>query len=319
MDPEPAAAAVKGATTDEEPAPKRARPAGPSVDNFTPQTMSLEEFQKLPRRQKKKVMRQETWDQRSEAFKDKQRETRREARRRHKQRVASGETPRRRKPEEQTPSGIRVVLDMAFDDKMCDKEIKSVCSQLRRCYATNRQALRPVDLHITKLHDQSRKRLGDTTDYSRWSAQHVAFHDAEYPDVFEKQDLVYLTADSPNELDGLDPGKVYIVGGLVDKNRYPRLTLEKAEQQGIAHARLPIGQYVKMASRKVVTVNQIFEMLIKFIETDSWGTAFLDVIPQRKIRDKSGGGGGGGAAKDGTGSDTGSGGSSDNDSDEAAA
>ncbi|KAJ2710589.1 tRNA (guanine(9)-N(1))-methyltransferase, partial [Coemansia spiralis] len=271
MEPGPAPAAQEGTTPDAEPAPKRSRPAGPdgkplapgpSVDNFAPQTMGLDEFRKLSRKQQKKVMRQELWDQQVLDFKGKQRERRRETRRRHKQRVARGETPRRRKPEEQTPSGIRVVLDMAFDDKMADKEIKSICSQIRRCYSANRQATRPVDLHVTKLHDQCRERLENAANYDKWSAQHMAFRDAEYPDLFDKQSLVYLTADSPNEMDSLDPSKVYIIGGIVDKNRYPRLTLDKAEQQGIAHARLPIGQHVRMASRKVVTVNQIFEMLI---------------------------------------------------------
>ncbi|KAJ1762838.1 tRNA (guanine(9)-N(1))-methyltransferase, partial [Coemansia sp. RSA 1591] len=84
--------------------------------------------------------------------------------------------------------------------------------------------------------------------------------------------------------------KVYVVGGLVDKNRYKRLTLDKAEQMGVAHARLPIGQYVQMASRKVITVNQIFEILVKFVEAGDWKQAFLEVIPQRKFNEGKGGG-----------------------------
>ena len=32
--------------------------------------------------------------------------------------------------------------------------------------------------------------------------------------------VVYLTADSPNELEELEPRKNYVIGALVDKNRY---------------------------------------------------------------------------------------------------
>ena len=46
-----------------------------------------------------------------------------------------------------------------------------------------------------------------------------------------KQQLVYLTADSPHELEELNTGKAYIVGGIVDRNRHKRLCLDKAERE----------------------------------------------------------------------------------------
>jgi len=67
----------------------------------------------------------------------------------------------------------------------------------------------------------------------------------------QKENLVYLTADAETILDDLDPTKIYIIGGLVDRNRWKGITMKKANDQGIQSARLPIESYLKMSSSQV--------------------------------------------------------------------
>jgi len=67
-----------------------------------------------------------------------------------------------------------------------------------------------------------------------------------------KEDLVYLTADSEIVLEELDLKKIYIIGGLVDRNRWKGITLKKAQEQGIQTAKLPIGNFMKMSSSQVL-------------------------------------------------------------------
>ena len=40
-----------------------------------------------------------------------------------------------------------------------------------------------------------------------------------YFEAFPKEKLVYLTADAEETLQSFDPEKVYVIGGIVDRNR----------------------------------------------------------------------------------------------------
>lgn len=49
---------------------------------------------------------------------------------------------------------------------------------------------------------------------------------------------------------------------------------------------MPIGTYlVELRTRKVLTVNQTFEILLKWVETKDWRQAFEAAVPKRKFKD----------------------------------
>ncbi|CDO68447.1 hypothetical protein BN946_scf184760.g3 [Trametes cinnabarina] len=115
-----------------------------------------------------------------------------------------------------------------------------------------------------------------------------------------KDTVVYLTADADDELTELKEGETYIIGGIVDHNRYKNLCLNKSKVQQIRSARLPIGTYLsELRTRKVLTVNQTFEILLKWVETRNWEQALYSVIPKRKFNTEGRRRGGGGSSKGG--------------------
>jgi len=193
---------------------------------------------------------------------------------------------------------------------MLEKECASLCSQLAFTYGANRRSpIRFRRLIFAGLGGQTRERLainGDSA-YLRW--QNVEWLDSGYntlykleqsggmpeapykdngmnkADMFHQSQLVYLTADADEELDELKEGEAYILGGIVDHNRYKNLCLMKAREEKLRTARLPIGRYMaELQTRKVLTVNQVFEILLSWIEVKDWGKAFQNVVPQRKLR-----------------------------------
>ena len=85
----------------------------------------------------------------------------------------------------------------------------------------------------------------------------------DHAGLFPVERLVYLTADSPDEIERIVPGDVYILGGIVDRNRYPNITYKKAVSQGIRTARLPLGEHVKLQhGTTVLTVNHMVDILL---------------------------------------------------------
>ena len=96
---------------------------------------------------------------------------------------------------------------------------------------------------------------------------------------------VYLTADSDECLVGaLDPAVVYVVGGIVDRNRHKGLTARLAAALGIRTARLPIRESgIAMSASHVLTTNHVVDILCRVSANGgNWYAALAAVIPQRK-------------------------------------
>ncbi|KAG0046523.1 tRNA (guanine(9)-N(1))-methyltransferase [Gryganskiella cystojenkinii] len=349
----------------------------------------------LSRNATKKLLKQQEFLERRPMMKEQEKLKRKRKQQERRDMIEKGLLEPKKRKMDQTQSGITIGIDMSFDDKMIEKEVKSMVDQIKRCYSFNKNCDKIVHLALTSFtgkcrdefakrahgyelwrnfsyHDESLEKVwpsdeipgkdrmevieklkaiasekSETAKAKALAAQAAAAIEsssststsadvessntdgttrqktsemireatastlqpdipshqltAEQVKVLEQEravkeqnlatipavkKIVYLSADSPNTITQLDPGTCYVMGGIVDKNRYPFLCQNKAETLGLETAQLPIGEYIQMSSRRVLTVNQVFEILLHFIECNDWKEAFLKVIPQRKLEEK---------------------------------
>lgn len=303
----------------------------PSTSAEPPSTPASAPAPALSKNALKKARKAELIAERKLERRAREREKRKEKKRQRSERIAAGEDvsdddrskKRAKLSAPKAPFGGRVVVDLGFDDKMSDKEVISLCSQLAFTYSANRRSPTPIkSLLFTSLDGRTRERLDSLNDagYRRWAG--TEWWSESYERLWQEskdtapeaakgagdssgsadgvdakegaqgaravapqESVVYLTADSPEELEELKEGETYIIGGICDHNRYKKLCLNKATASGVRAAQLPIGRYLAhLPTRKVLTVNQVFEILVQWVETRDWEQALYAVIPKRKFQ-----------------------------------
>nr|XP_004661696.1 tRNA methyltransferase 10 homolog A isoform X2 [Jaculus jaculus]XP_044999323.1 tRNA methyltransferase 10 homolog A isoform X2 [Jaculus jaculus]XP_044999324.1 tRNA methyltransferase 10 homolog A isoform X2 [Jaculus jaculus] len=242
-----------------------------------------EGLEPLSKRQMKKLIKQKQWEEQRELRKQKRKEKRKRKKLERQCQLESNSdgNDRKRIRRHGVHSTLRLIIDCSFDDLMVLKDIKKLHKQIQRCYAENRRALHPVQFYLTSHGGQLKKNM-DENDKGWVNWKDINIKAEHYSELIKKEDLVYLTSDSPNILKELDESKAYVIGGLVDHNHHKGFTYKQASDYGIEHAQLPLGNFVKMNSRKVLAVNHVFEIILEYLETRDWQEAFFTILPQRK-------------------------------------
>lgn len=180
---------------------------------------------------------------------------------------------------ERTAELPAIAIDLSHGALMREHERKSLASQVMFAYGVNKRAERPLPYHLTSYEGELAENFRRISGFERWP---VGVHTRPYWEVFEPSSVVVLSAESPNVLHTLSPGKVYVVGGIVDRNRHKGLLHAAASEHGLASARLPLDELSTMPTRKVLAVNHVVEMLIRFHQSGSWPDAIQSTVPQRK-------------------------------------
>jgi len=281
--------------------------------------MSKNQLKKLRKKQDWESKRGERKIVRKEKLVEK-RERKRAVRQQQRTDNPVGDTPplRKRQPfRRQMQLPVTILIDCDFDDLMRDNERISLASQITRCYSDNKNAMfrthlgvcsfggklrerfdkvlehhkgwrgvRFLDCDFVEAAGQAKEWMADAEDGGSLCGSFAALSNPDSQDTLAKlkseSEVVYLSSEASEALTELKPYSTYIIGGLVDKNREKGICYKRATQRGIRTAKLPIGEYLQMTSRKVLATNHVNEIMLKWLDSGDWGDALVQVIPKRK-------------------------------------
>jgi tRNA (guanine9-N1)-methyltransferase len=284
-----------------------------------PPPMSKNQLKKLRKKQEWEAGREERKVIRKEkvvAKRERKREARDKAEEEGGEKPLTGPEKRMRHIQRPVQLNVTFILDCDFDNLMRDNERVSLASQITRCYSDNKNAKFRAHLTISSFGGHLRERFDGLLNgvYKQWKG--MRFMDEDFVDTAEKAkewmddtrgkpfkgafakyadlepaqieelkqqgEVVYLSSEADDTLEELKPFSTYIIGGLVDKNREKGVCHKRATQRGIRTAKLPIGKYLDMSSRKVLATNHVNEIMVHWLECGDWGESFMKVMPKRK-------------------------------------
>ncbi|NXN81488.1 TM10C methyltransferase, partial [Bombycilla garrulus] len=179
--------------------------------------------------------------------------------------------------------GQPLVFDMSYEKEMSVREVTNTVSQIVMSESCNRRSVDPFHIHFCNFKDDSLYHREFVKSYREaWDKLLITVTDQCYTEIFPKDKLIYLTADSPKVMKTFDHDKIYVLGSMVDKSIKTGVSLARAKRLGLETAALPLEKYLLWSSgAKNLTLDQMMHILLTLKDTADWKKA-LEFVPKRK-------------------------------------
>uniref|UniRef100_T1KEM0 SAM-dependent MTase TRM10-type domain-containing protein n=1 Tax=Tetranychus urticae TaxID=32264 RepID=T1KEM0_TETUR len=169
----------------------------------------------------------------------------------------------------------KVVIDFDYNDHMTLKEHLTITAQIKICIGSLRKSREPVDLYFCNFDPTSPVARLLELDFGPPSSYLVEATSKSYFDLFPREKLVYLTADTDNVLQ-YDPDDIYIIGGMIDAQTNEPVSAAKAEKEGLRTAKLHVTNIIQMAPLHANRVTIGTNMIVLSASAASKITGVLD-------------------------------------------
>ena len=199
--------------------------------------------------------------------------------------------------DEENSDKLKICIDCAFVEKMSQKELSRLSQQIGRCYATNKTLAKPVFFTLANLGTESKlyKELCRVNDgFANYVLNRT---EKSVEDYFDGglESVAYLSPDASEFLEDVDASVTYVIGGLVDETVAKKVTFSKCEEKKIKSFALPIEKFMmrrvngqgeldlkNFNYNKILTINQVFDILTNKFEGKEWPEALGVGVPKRK-------------------------------------
>ncbi|EEA05071.1 tRNA -methyltransferase family protein [Cryptosporidium muris RN66] len=185
-------------------------------------------------------------------------------------------------------SSPTIIVDCSFDDKHSDRNVKSLVVQLSISYSVIRKSSLPFTMIICGVSERLRKGL-TKTNAEKWLGVTITQRNLDLVlKDFRNRNIVYLSADSDDHLDlssevRYTSDDIFIVGGLIDRNKYKDLCKYRAIELELKTSHLPISESgIKLNNNYVLAINHVIGSLVKYNEFLDWSKALKYILPKRK-------------------------------------
>lgn len=177
----------------------------------------------------------------------------------------------------------KIIFDCGYSAEMSYRENFEASKQLTRCFGSNRSHISPFVLHFANMN----------MDGQLWTCLKrqmpgllekplpIQIHQQDIVELFPKDKLVVLTPDSPNIMREYNPDMHYVISAIVDRGDKIPASLAKAKKFDLQTARLPVEQYRKCRSNKVLTLDQIMNVMLEINHKKDWNKAFSYVAARK--------------------------------------
>ncbi|KAK1444975.1 tRNA methyltransferase TRM10-type domain containing protein [Babesia gibsoni] len=175
-----------------------------------------------------------------------------------------------------------LVIDCEYDCYENEKESKSLAQQLMQSYSFNKRAVKPLNLVICGIQQGSflAEAFEKISGTDNWSCT-LEYKSLE--EIYPSNAVTYLSADAEEVLEDISDSGIYVIGGIVDRNRLKGISLSRSKQIGASCKRLPIKEHVKLSQSHVLSITACVSIFLNYTLNRDWHKALVESIPKRKL------------------------------------